>query len=159
MYTTRNVPLSLSGNHRVVTLGSAFVFGLSFRMRLLFLALLRGEIGGHFMAFIVSVSREKWWWNSRYFSCHLFWPITRLMVQFPFACSCRQKNLCSTGTTAIECFHSRDQWAWFSTTTNESVCIRIEFNSRRISWDTNMAAVPLFRDTNMAAVTSRENTL
>ena len=59
MYTTRNVPLSLSGNHRVVTLGSAFVFGLSFRMRLLFLALLRGEIGGHFMAFIVSVSREK----------------------------------------------------------------------------------------------------
>ena len=26
-------------------------------------------------------------------------------------------------------------------------------------WDTNMAAVPLFRDTNMAAVTSRENAL
>ena len=38
----------------------------------------------------------------------------------------------------------------------ESVCMRIEFNSRRISWDTNMPAVPLFGDISMATVTSRE---
>ena len=30
---------------------------------------------------------------------------------------------------------------------------------RGLVGDTNMAVVPLFRDTNMAAVTSRENTL
>ena len=59
MYTTRSVPPSLSVNHGVVALGSAFVFGLSFRMRLLFVALSGAEIGGHFMVFIVSVSREK----------------------------------------------------------------------------------------------------
>ena len=42
----------------------------------------------------------------------------------------------------------------------ESVCMRIELNSRGISWGhNNMAAVPLFRDTTTAAVTSRENTL
>ena len=41
----------------------------------------------------------------------------------------------------------------------ESVCMRIEFNSRRIRWDTNMAADPLLGDISMAAVTSRENAL
>ena len=34
----------------------------------------------------------------------------------------------------IERFHSRDQWARFLTNTKENVCIRIEFNSRTISW-------------------------
>ena len=34
----------------------------------------------------------------------------------------------------IECFHSRDQRACFSTKTKENVCITIEFNSRTISW-------------------------
>ena len=33
-----------------------------------------------------------------------------------------------------ECFHSCDQWACFATKTKENVCIRIELNSRRISW-------------------------
>ena len=35
----------------------------------------------------------------------------------------------------IERFHSRDQWARFLTKTKENVCIRIEFNSRTISWE------------------------
>ena len=34
----------------------------------------------------------------------------------------------------VECFHSRDQWACFSTKTKENICIRIVFSSRRISW-------------------------
>ena len=41
----------------------------------------------------------------------------------------------------------------------ESVCMRIEFNSRRIRWDTNIAPDSLFGDISMAAVTSRENAL
>ena len=43
--------------------------------------------------------------------------------------------------------------------TKQSVYIRKEFNSHRIGWDTNMAAVSLFWNTNMAVVTSRENAL
>ena len=39
------------------------------------------------------------------------------------------------------------------------IYMRKEFNSQRISWYTNMAAVSLFLNTNMAAVTSCENTL
>ena len=35
---------------------------------------------------------------------------------------------------SIECFHSRDQWAYFSTKTKENVCIGTEFNSQRIGW-------------------------
>ena len=47
----------------------------------------------------------------------------------------------------------------FQPRTKENVCIRIQFNSPRIVGDNNTAAVPMFRDTNMAAVTLRENTL
>ena len=36
-------------------------------------------------------------------------------------------------------------------------CIKIEFNSRRINWNSNMAVVSLFRGSNMATVTSGEN--
>ena len=57
---------------------------------------------------------------------------------------------------SIEYFHSHDHLACFSTKTKKNVCIRIEFSSRR---DTNMAAIPLLRDANMADVMSRENTL
>ena len=34
----------------------------------------------------------------------------------------------------IERFHSRDHGACFSTKTKENVCVRIELNSRKISW-------------------------
>ena len=48
-------------------------------------------------------------------------------------------------------FNPRDQQPCFSTKTTENVCITIEFNSRRIKGrDTNMAAVSLFGDTNIA---------
>ena len=56
---------------------------------------------------------------------------------------------------AIERFHSRDYRPYWFTETKESICIKIEFNSQRLSlWDTKMAAISLFWDTNMAAVTS-----
>ena len=38
-------------------------------------------------------------------------------------------------------------------------CIRKELNFRRITGDTSMAAPPLFRNINMATVTSRRNTI
>ena len=55
----------------------------------------------------------------------------------------------------IERFHSRDQHLCKFMGTKESVYIRKEFNSHR----TGMAAVLLFWNTNMAAVTSGENAL
>ena len=39
-----------------------------------------------------------------------------------------------TQNGGTECFHSREQWACFFKETKENVCIRMEFNSRRISW-------------------------
>ena len=33
----------------------------------------------------------------------------------------------------MECFHSNDQWAWFSSETKVNVCIWIEFNSQMIT--------------------------
>ena len=53
----------------------------------------------------------------------------------------------------------RDYWPYWFTETKESICIKIEFNSQRFSLDTNMAAISLFWDTNMAVVMSCENTL
>ena len=41
----------------------------------------------------------------------------------------------------------------------ENVCMRIELGLEALVGDTNMAAVPLFRNTNMVALTSREHTL
>ena len=60
---------------------------------------------------------------------------------------------------SLERFHSRDYWSYWFTETKESICIKIEFNTQRFSLDTNMAAISLFWDTNMAVVTSCENTL
>ena len=59
---------------------------------------------------------------------------------------------------SIECFHSRGQRLRKLIGTKESVCIRKEFNSHRIGSDTNMAQVLFFWDTNMAPLTSCENT-
>ena len=59
---------------------------------------------------------------------------------------------------SIEYFHSRGQHISKFIGTKESVCIRKEFNSQRTDLG-NMATVSLFWDTNMAAVTSCENTL
>ena len=58
----------------------------------------------------------------------------------------------------IECFHSRRQHLCKFIGTKEGVCIRKEFNSLRTGLGINMAAVLLFWDTNMAPVTSCENT-
>ena len=58
----------------------------------------------------------------------------------------------------IECFHSRGQHICKFIGTKESVCIRKEFNSQRTGLGHQNAAVSLFWDTNMAAVTSCENT-
>ena len=68
---------------------------------------------------------------------------------------------CAGLVALIECFHSRGQHLCKFIGTKESVCIRKEFNSPigLVSRDTNMAAVSLFWDTNMAAVTSCENIL
>ena len=54
-------------------------------------------------------------------------------------------------------FHSHDKQPCFLTETKKRICIKIEFNSRRINWDSNMAVVSSFRGSNMAAVTSGEN--
>ena len=51
---------------------------------------------------------------------------------------------------SIEYFHSCGEHLCKFIGTKGSVCIRKEFNSQRIFWDTNMAAVSLFWDTNMA---------
>ena len=59
----------------------------------------------------------------------------------------------------LECFHLRGQHVCKFIGTKESVCIRKEFNFHRIGLGHNMAAVSLFWDTNMATVTSCENTL
>ena len=41
----------------------------------------------------------------------------------------------------------------------ENVCMRMELGLGALVGDTNMAAIPLFRNTNMVALTSREHTL
>ena len=43
-------------------------------------------------------------------------------------------NFREGNSTSIECFHSRDQWACFSTKGKENVSIRIKFNSHRTRW-------------------------
>ena len=63
--------------------------------------------------------------------------------------------LTSENSTTIECYRSRDQWASFSTKAKENDRIRIEFNSRWLVGYINMAAVPLFGDTNMVVVTKK----
>ena len=50
--------------------------------------------------------------------------------------------------------HAMNEHVFQSKTKKENVCMRIEFNSQRITWDANMAAVHLFGDISM---TSREN--
>ena len=59
--------------------------------------------------------------------------------------------------TEIDRFHSRGQHLCKFIGTKESVYIRKEFNSTGLVWNTNMAAVSLFWDINMTAVTSCEN--
>ena len=59
---------------------------------------------------------------------------------------------------SIMCFHSRGQHLCKFIGTKESVYIRKEFNSTGLVSDTNMAIVLLFWDTDMAAMTSWENT-
>ena len=55
---------------------------------------------------------------------------------------------------------TRDHYLCFSTETKENVCMTQQSSiPGELVGDTNIAAVPLFRDTNVAAVTSRENTL
>ena len=62
-------------------------------------------------------------------------------------------------TTEEKRFHSRDQLTYKFLGTKESVYTRKEFNSQGIYLYTNMSSVPLFWNTNMAAVTSCENAL
>ena len=75
------------------------------------------------------------------FSCYLF--------HIPFDWKGEEKLILG--------FHSRDQQPCFLTETKKKICMKIEFNSRRINWGSNMAVVYLFRGSNMAAVTSGEN--
>ena len=51
--------------------------------------------------------------------------------------------------TEIDRFHSRGQHLCKFIGTKESVYIRKEFNSTGLVWDTNMAAVSLFWNTNI----------
>ena len=60
---------------------------------------------------------------------------------------------------SIECFQSRGQHLCKFIGTKKSVYIRKEFNSRRIGLGHQHGRCSLFWDTNMAAVTSCENTL
>ena len=62
-------------------------------------------------------------------------------------------------TRTIERFHSLGQHLCRFIGTKERVYIKKEFNSTRLSWNTNMAAVSLFCNKNMATVTSCENAL
>ena len=61
----------------------------------------------------------------------------------------------------LECFHSRGQHLRKFIETKESVCIRKQFNSHRIGLghEHGRRFIVLIWDTNMAAVTSCENTL
>ena len=60
----------------------------------------------------------------------------------------------------IECFHLRGQHQCKFLGTKESVCIRKEFNSQRIGLGRQHGRrFIVFRDTDMADVTSCENTL
>ena len=62
-------------------------------------------------------------------------------------------------TFSIECFHSRGQHLCKFIGTRESVCIRKEFKSHRIGLGHQHGRRFIVWDTNMAAVTSCENTL
>ena len=66
-----------------------------------------------------------------------------------------------TPVTAIECFHSRGHISIYANLLEQKKAFAYEKSStpRGLVCDTNMATVSLFRDTNMAAVTSCENTL
>ena len=56
-------------------------------------------------------------------------------------------------------FHSRDQQPYWITETKESICVKIEFNFRRISLVHHHGRHFFVLNTNMAAVTSCENAL
>ena len=62
------------------------------------------------------------------------------------------------GGQSIERFHSRarDQQPYWITETKECISVKIEFS---LVWFTIMAAISLFWNINMAAVTSCENNL
>ena len=61
--------------------------------------------------------------------------------------------------SGIECFHSRGQHLCKFNETRESVSIKKEFNSHRIGLGHQHGRRFIVWDTNMAAVTSCENTL
>ena len=63
------------------------------------------------------------------------------------------------GKWTIERFHSRDQQPYWITETKESICIKMSSIPGELVWYTIMAAISLFWDTNMAALTSWENAL
>ena len=83
------------------------------------------------------------------------------LLEFCFLSESKQQIFLHLTKFSYRVFHSRGQHLCKFIGTKESVYIRKEFNSHRTKfWDTiNMAAVSLFWDTNMAAVTSCENTL
>ena len=56
--------------------------------------------------------------------------------------------------SSIERFHARGRQACKVIGTKESVHARKELNATGLVWNTNMIAISLFYDTNMAAVTS-----
>ena len=60
---------------------------------------------------------------------------------------------------AIERFHSRDKQPYWITETKESIYIKMNSIPGELVWYTIMAAISLFWETNMAAVTSCENAL
>ena len=72
-------------------------------------------------------------------------------------------NTAPSPSTSLSCFYSVFSLAWqaaiqFYFGAKENAYMGKESKSHRMVWDTNVA-VSLSRDTNMAAVTSCENTL
>ena len=96
-------------------------------------------------------------------------------MEFPLSDPSRQKPAVETGNLTndekggvgglgmlgilIECFHSRAQHLCKFIGTRESVCIRKEFNSQRIGLGHQHGRRFIVWDTDMAAMTSWENTL
>ena len=98
----RIVPLSLSVYHLVVTSGLAFVFGLSFRLRL----------GLLFMPCYVMTKRV---WTIRYdLYCPYFLP--KVMVKFPRKARGHFVTLIKVGMHLIECISGQKiQRCWVKT--------------------------------------------
>ena len=94
-----------------------------------------------------------------YFPVVLFTMLLKVVLAFESGNESLKSDHRSVKHWSVECFHSRVQHLCKFIEQKEAFAKEKSSTPRGLVWDTNMATVSLFRNTNMADVTSCENTL